>query len=66
MNEAANFEKSMQRLEEITKELESGKLPLEKSIALYREGMKLSEDCRAALNSAELIVKTIDSEGDEA
>lgn len=65
MNEASNFETSMKRLEEIVQRLESGKLSLEESIALYSEGTKISQSCKKALDDARLTVKTIGNEEDE-
>lgn len=47
------FEKGMERLEEIVQELEQGELPLERSLALFEEGMKLSGNCRKQLEEAE-------------
>ena len=46
MNEAVNFENSMKRLDEIVQKLESGKLSLEESIALYKEGSVLAENAQ--------------------
>ena len=59
MNGADSFEESMKRLEEIVKKLESGKLSLGESIALYSEGVKLSQECRNTIASAELTVKQL-------
>ena len=39
------FEKSIQQLEEIVQELESGDLPLEKAIHRFEEGISLSKRC---------------------
>jgi exodeoxyribonuclease VII small subunit len=47
------FEVSLDRLEKIVKELESGSPPLERSLELFAEGMQLAEQCRAQLESAE-------------
>ena len=60
-----NFEKAMQRLEEIVKSLEEGDLPLEDSLKTFEEGMKLLKFCSNKLEEAEqkvtLLVK--DSNG---
>ena len=48
-----SFEGSLDRLEKIVKELENGNLPLERALELFEEGMKLSENCRRQLDSAE-------------
>jgi exodeoxyribonuclease VII small subunit len=47
------FEDCLQRLEKIVDELEKGDIPLEQSLALFEEGMKLSESCRKELEEAE-------------
>ncbi len=48
-----SFEGCLDRLEKIVKGLENGNLPLEKALELFEEGMKLSENCRRQLDSAE-------------
>jgi exodeoxyribonuclease VII small subunit len=48
-----NFESRMQRLQEIVALLEAGNVPLEESIALYKEGMECSRACRAKLAEAQ-------------
>ena len=47
-----SLEESMARLEEIVKELENEKLPLEKSLKLYEEGVKLASKCATELEKA--------------
>ena len=47
------FEKGLERLEKIVQELEQGDLPLERSLELFEEGMKLSGNCRRQLEEAE-------------
>lgn len=54
MMKELTYEKAMERLESIVKELENGSLSLEKSLELYEEGTKLSAFCNACLNDAEL------------
>ena len=46
------FEKKMARLQEIVAALESGDLPLEKGMALYKEGAACSRHCREQLDKA--------------
>src|SRR5438552_18062675 len=48
-----NFEKSMDRLEKIVEQMESGKLPLEDLIVRYEEGMKLVKTRQERLANAE-------------
>ncbi|MGN0590039.1 exodeoxyribonuclease VII small subunit [Ruminococcus sp.] len=50
------FEQNMARLSEIVTKLEQGDLTLEESVALYEEGIKLSEACSKALEQAKLKV----------
>ena len=47
-----NLEEAMQRLEEIVSQLENEKLPLEKSLKLYEEGVKLASKCANELEVA--------------
>jgi exodeoxyribonuclease VII small subunit len=47
------FEVSLDRLEQIVRELEGGSPPLEQSLELFAEGMQLAEQCRAQLEAAE-------------
>jgi exodeoxyribonuclease VII small subunit len=49
----ATFEESLKQLETIVGRLERGDLPLEESIKLFEEGMKLSTDCKDQLENAE-------------
>jgi len=49
----AKFEDCLQRLEKIVQELEKGEVPLEKSLTLFEEGMKLSSSCRKELEEAD-------------
>jgi exodeoxyribonuclease VII small subunit len=50
---APKFEECLRRLEEIVEELEKGDIPLERSLALFEEGMKLSQTCKGELEAAE-------------
>ncbi len=56
---AASFEGSLDELEKVVKELESGDLPLERSLALFEKGMALSEQCRKQLEDAETRVEML-------
>lgn len=46
------FEKKLARLQEIVGALESGDLPLEKGMALYKEGATCARYCRQQLDKA--------------
>jgi exodeoxyribonuclease VII small subunit len=49
----AKFEEQLKGLEGIVEKLEQGDLPLEDSIKLFEEGVKLSEACKKELEEAE-------------
>ena len=48
-----SFEASLEALEAIVHELEGGDLPLEKSLELFEDGIRLSRQCQERLNQAE-------------
>ena len=52
MKAKMTFEERLQRLQEIVAGLESGTLPLEDSVNLYKEGLTLSKACREQLEQA--------------
>lgn len=54
-----DFEKNLKRLEEIVLKMEKGDLPLEDSLKLFEEGVKLSRECHKRLNEAESQVKVL-------
>jgi exodeoxyribonuclease VII small subunit len=49
----ASFEESLKKLESIIGKLEQGDLPLDESVRLFEEGVKLSDACKADLETAE-------------
>ena len=53
------FEASLSRLEEIVTELEGGELPLEQSLKLFEEGIKLARICHARLEEAERKIEVL-------
>lgn len=61
-----SFETSLAELEQIVGTLESGDLPLEKSLELFEKGIKLSRECRARLTNAERRIEILmkDASGD--
>jgi exodeoxyribonuclease VII small subunit len=61
----AKFEECLQRLEKIVDQLEKGDVPLEQALALFEEGMKLSNDCRSELESAEGKVEILLKQGNK-
>jgi len=59
------FEDAIKKLEDISKELESGKLDLDESVSKFEEGMKLSKICTKMLNEAEKRINIlIDKDGE--
>lgn len=65
MSKTVNFEKSMARLEEIVELLEDNDQPLDKMIALFEEGLKLSKECDAKLKEFENRIEDIISNNEE-
>jgi exodeoxyribonuclease VII small subunit len=55
----ASFETSLDELEKVVKELESGDLSLDRSLELFSRGMQLSESCRKQLEEAETRVEML-------
>ena len=58
-----SLEESLERLEEIVKELENEKLPLDKSLKLYEEGVKLAGKCSGELESAKRKIQILQQGG---
>ena len=53
------FEEALARLEEIVRILDGGDAPLDKSLALFEEGVTLVKLCSGKLDSAEQRVKIL-------
>src|SRR3982750_1024079 len=60
-----SFETQLASLERIVRELERGELPLEKSLELFEEGVRLSRECQERLNEGEHRIEVLlqDNEG---
>ena len=56
------FEENLTRLNDIVGQLENDKLPLEKALELYKDGIDLSVDCKKSLESAKLSVKAMNGD----
>ncbi|MGI8835957.1 MAG: exodeoxyribonuclease VII small subunit [Pyrinomonadaceae bacterium] len=54
-----SFEASLEALEEIVHQLEGGDLPLEKSLELFEQGIKLSRQCQERLSQAERRIEVL-------
>ncbi len=61
---SATFEEMYQTLQDLVEKLERGNLPLNESLALFEEGMKLVRRCGAMLDDADLTIKTLVQELD--
>ncbi len=53
------FEELYRRLEETVAKLEEGGLPLERSLALYEDGMLLARRCQEMLDAAEVRIRQL-------
>ena len=62
----SRFEESLERLEALVQEMESGDLPLEEIIKKYEEGNRLVKLCAAKLNEAEQRIEVLMKEKDGA
>lgn len=54
-----SFEASLEALEQIVQDLEEGDLPLEKSLELFEQGIRLSRECQERLNQAERRIEVL-------
>ncbi len=54
-----SFEESLQELEKIVQNLESGKAPLEESISAYERGVALKTQCEKKLKEAQEKIEKI-------
>ncbi len=59
------FEESMNRLETIVSQLEKNELPLEQTIDLFEEGLKLVKECNSQLNAFAGRIEKITKENDQ-
>lgn len=59
-----SFEDALGELEEIVRDLESGKAPLDKSIASYERGVALKKHCEKKLKEAQTKIEKISLKDD--
>ena len=57
--QSRTFEASLEALEQIVRQLESGDLPLEKSLELFEQGIRLSRECQERLSQAERRIEVL-------
>lgn len=65
-SQGSSFESSIQRLGEVVERLESGELPLEESLRLFEEGVRMARASQKKLDRAERRVEellAVDEEG---
>ena len=62
---APDFEAQMQRLQAVVQELERADLPLERNVALYKEGRALVTSCQTLLERAKNEIRLCGEDGSE-
>ena len=58
-----SLEESFEKLDEMLNELESPDISLEESFQVYQEGMKLLQQCNAAIDRVEKSVLKLNEDG---
>ncbi len=61
-----DFEKSLEQLNTIVEQLETGDTTLEKSLGLFEDGVKLTRQCQKALSNAEQKIKILTEQNEDA
>ena len=59
-----SFETCLAELEQIVGKLEAGDLPLEESLEMFENGIKLSRECREKLTKAERRIEILMKDAD--
>lgn len=62
--EALSFEDAFAQLEAAVTALQDGRMPLERALQYYQEGMKLAQHCQELLQQAELSVQQLSVDND--
>lgn len=62
MSKNTDFEKSLDELEKIVAQLESGDISLDESIKLFERGMELTNLCRKTLETARQKITSLTEE----
>jgi exodeoxyribonuclease VII small subunit len=65
VDQKLSFEQSLQRLEQVVRELETGDLSLDTALALFQEGVMLSRSCSGQLDHAEARIEKLLEQGGE-
>ena len=61
-NEELTLEQGFEKLDEIIEQLEDREIPLEKSFALYEEGVKLLQGCNEKIDRVEKQVQKLNAD----
>jgi exodeoxyribonuclease VII small subunit len=64
MSTEQSFESSIKELEKIVEQLEAGDIPLERSLELFEQGVRISRECQRRLDEAERKVEILLKAGD--
>ena len=62
--ESPSFEHSLEQLEVLVSELESGDLPLDQALARFEQGVRLTRECQGALSAAQQKVQLLLQRGE--
>ncbi len=60
-----SFEDALNELEQIVGRLEAGDLPLEQSLEIFEQGIRLSRECRQRLTNVERRIEILTKEAGE-
>lgn len=62
-----DFEKSLEELETLVDQLESGDLSLDQSLKQFKRGVELTRHCQGVLNEAQQVVqKLVDTDNESS
>ena len=65
-NELPDFEKSLEELESLVEQLESGDLSLDQSLKQFKRGVELTRHCQGVLDQAQQTVQKLIDTNDES
>ena len=64
--ELPDFEKSLEELESLVEQLESGELTLDQSLQQFKRGVELTRHCQGVLEQAQQVVEQLIEPEDES
>ena len=62
VSKSFDIEESFKQLDEIVQKLESGNLPINEALKLYKDGVKLVEKCNIQMDKVEKQIIILDEE----